>query len=194
MYAALRSFTQCLYKNDHNLIYRYLIAKMLYIFLDCLKGFLTIRTFPYNLQETSATIKLGLWIFECVWTLFDFYFMLILLMIYNKTRKGFHGVIRPLQKQAIFDREIMLKIPTGLLLECRGIKIKDDKTPNLAKKQILSFFKAFGRVWIFTFEKNIEFCPFFENMYSFFKFHWFYGFAKILIIFFYFWKKTFLFF
>ena len=157
MYAALRSFTQCLYKNDHNLIYRYLIAKMLYIFLDCLKGFLTIRTFPYNLQETSATIKLGLWIFECVWTLFDFYFMLILLMIYNKTRKGFHGVIRPLQKQAIFDREIMLKIPTGLLLECRGIKIKDDKTLNLAKKEILTFFKALGRVCFFTFEKNLNF-------------------------------------
>ena len=146
MYAALRSFTQCLYKNDHNLVYRYLIAKMLYIFLDCLRSFLSIKAFPYNLQETSANIKLGLWIFECVWTLFDFYFMVILLVIYNKSRKGFHGVIRSLQKQAIFDREIMLKIPTGILLECKGIKIKDEKTLNFAKNQILTFFKALGRV------------------------------------------------
>lgn len=146
MYAALRSFTQCLYKNDHNLVYRYLIAKMLYIFLDCLRSFMSIKTFPYNLEETSANIKLGLWIFESVWTVFDVYFMLILMVIYNKTRKGFHGVIRPLQKQAIFDREIMMKIPTGLLLECKGIKIKEEKNENFAKKQILSFLKSLGRV------------------------------------------------
>lgn len=141
-YSALKNLSQTPMKSDYHLLYKYFISKLLLLFLEVLRNALIIRTFPSSsLGDSSSKVKFGFWLIDIIWIVVDLLYLIVLITIYQKAKRGFCW-----QMNHTFNRGDLERLAFGIAVVVKGIPLKGGRHITLMQKSLLAFLKGFQRV------------------------------------------------
>ena len=129
LYSGIKSYNQSIYKNDTSAVNKYLLSKIFYVFFNVFRILLQTKSFSNNFEESLANLKFFLVLFEAIWTSYDFYLILILYIFYDRIKKGFYG-LNGMNQIGHQERELISKLQTAIIIECKGFKEKSNKKKN----------------------------------------------------------------